>query len=184
MSLACSELTRLLVPPECPEELDREWDDVENDLGRKLPHDYKCFVDTYGSGTISEEIDVWNYRSATFAAPRSSLIEKLCGVDSVIQGYEESRRMGRREWSFSMFPTTGGLLPFATLYDVDNLNWATTIESDQWDIVYWSGDNAEFTKLGEEPFSLCFFKLLMNQFQSDVVPQFPHELRFRPLSQS
>src|SRR5262249_53312238 len=142
MSPELKAISKLVPPPDNPQGRDRSWQDVQTDLARKLPADYKQFIDLYGSGLINGQIFVFNFRDTKlFERP---LPEELCGEHSFIQGYERDRAMGGHDWPYAMYPEPGGLLPFATLFEIDTLNWATHGPPNRWDVVYWMSDGQEF----------------------------------------
>jgi hypothetical protein len=48
------------------------------------------------------------------------------------------------EIPYPVFPEPGGLLPFGTLGDVDNLNWLAVGEPDRWPFVYYDREEGFF----------------------------------------
>lgn len=172
MSFTIEEFEKLVTPPDEAIGLDRSWESVEDEIGTRLPSDYKAFIDRYGSGILCGEIYVWNYRDISqFGQP---LLNVLCGSGSVIEGYSEVEV--NEHWPY--FPEAGGLLPFASIVDVHNLNWATKGEPDSWDTVYWFSDGHEFIHFRGDPFSVALQKLLKNKYGKERFPTFSPPFEF------
>lgn len=171
-------ITKVLPKPKKPIGLERSWKDVEQELGLQLPTDYKQFVDLYGSGLICDSVSIWNLRDKViFNKP---LPDILSGKGSVIAIYEYVRSQGY-DWSYKMFPQPGGLLPFAAINDVHNLNWLTVGLPDKWDVVYWFSDGLEFIHLKGDTFSRFLMKVLRKQEAESVLPSFEPPFTFKPL---
>jgi hypothetical protein len=158
-------ITELVPPPSSPRGLDRPWKVVEKELGLVLPSDYKAFIDVYGSGQVSSTdgwVVVWNFRDASlFEKP---LREALCGEESVIRFYHRAGLESGYQCPYPTYPEPGGLLPFASVVDVHNLNWLTTGAPDQWEVVYWHFDGLEFTHLKGDSFGRCLLKMLRKEY--------------------
>jgi hypothetical protein len=177
MKWAIERICELLPPPTRPVGLDRPWRSVEAEIGTKLPTDYKHFIDLYGSGLACKFIFVWNYRDRSLLSKPIS--EMLLGEGSVIRGYERTKKEGRHEWKYAMYPSPNGLLPFATIIDVDNLNWLTTGHPDEWDVVYWFSDGQEFIHLKGDSLSAFLLKLLRKKYRRNQIPRFDPPYEFR-----
>jgi len=164
MPTALEEINELLVPPKSPRGLSRPWNEVESDLGLSLPDDYKSFIDIYGTGQITSAdgwVNVWNFRDDSMFEP--PLNAMLCGAGSVIAIYH-SLESTDYPCPFPIFPTSGGLLPFASVVDVQNLNWLTRNSPSQWSVVYFHSDGLEFNLLENDSFSQCILKMLRNEY--------------------
>jgi hypothetical protein len=173
-------ITGLMPPPAKPIGLERPWAVVEHELGTSLPSDYKEFIDTYGSGTCCEFIEVWNFRHASFF-PRP-IPEVLWGEKSVTSWYETVRSLGKHAWPYTMYPTSGGLLPFAVYAEIHHFNWRTVGVPDKWDIVYWFSDGQEFIHLQGEAFLDVLFKILRKEYKQYELPQIDGPCVFVPYS--
>lgn len=158
-------IVKLLPPPASPRGLNRSWKLVEREIGLALPDDYKAFIDLYGSGRIASAdgwADVWNFRDASIFGP--SLHEALSDDKSVAQFYR--RRINTTDYAcpHPIYPEPGGLLPFASVDDVQYLNWLTKGSANRWDVVYFFFDGLEFTRLQGDSFSRCLLKMLRKDY--------------------
>src|SRR5262249_40247229 len=142
LSAVIEDIRALLPTPASPVGLVRPWQEVEQQLGVLLPTDYKQFIDLYGSGVVCGSVTVWNFRDTSLF--KKPLQDGLCGKGSVIRLYERAGLEARCHWPYPTYPEPGGLLPFATVLDIHNLNWLTTGAPDQWEVVYWFFDGLEF----------------------------------------
>jgi SMI1-KNR4 cell-wall len=165
MRLPFKSIARLLPPPRSPHGLDRSWRAVEKELGLALPADYKEFIDAYGTGQISSAAGwavVRNFRdTGLFGRP---LRDILCGEGSVIGCYERLEKESNYPCPYPTYPDPGGLLPFGSVVDVQNLNWLTQGAPNRWEVVYWHFDGLEFTHLKGDPFGRCLLKMLRQEY--------------------
>ena len=127
------ELQTVLPPPKRLFGVPTNWEVVEKSLGLKLPADYKAYLAVYGGGTIGC-IDI----PSPFGISREirSWWEGWADFYSDISEYVKI--------PYPVFPDPGGLLPFGTLGDSDNLNWLTVGEPDQWPFVYYNQEEGFF----------------------------------------
>lgn len=128
------ELLNVLPPPKRTMNATGDWGAIEAAIGLRLPADYKAFISVYGSGMINccleivspfeiiTDIREWWIKSAEFY--------------NDIAAYQPV--------SYPIFPSTGGLLPFGTLGDVNRLNWHTVGEPNEWPFVYYDRDEGFF----------------------------------------
>ena len=166
MRVLLRSIAKLVPPPSSPRGLDRSWKAVERELGIVLPGDYKDFIDAYGTGQISGAAGwavIWNFREAAPAG--RSLRDILCGHDSVISCYERLERESDYPCPYPTFPRPGGLLPFGSVVDVQNLNWLTKGAPDRWEVVYWHFDGLEFIHLKGDRFARCLLKALRQEYK-------------------
>lgn len=157
-------ITKLLPPPASPYGLDWSWDRIERAIGLPLPDDYKAFIDLYGTGQVRSAEGwalIWNFRDASLFGP--SLANILTGPDSVVQFYRRQMNGTNFDVPFPLYPEIGGLLSFGSVVDVQNLNWLTTGQPNQWDVVYFDFDRPKFTRLGDS-FSECLLKMLRQEY--------------------
>jgi len=145
-----------------------------------LPTDYKEFIDIYGSGLFCKFLAVWNFRDPSYF--KKDLREALCGEGGIIQWYKTVRSTGGYQWPYSMYPEPEGLLPFAMVIDVHNLNWHTAGPPDKWDIILWFSDGHEFIHLRGDTFAKCLLKMLRNEYQMNDVLQLDPPFEFTLLS--
>jgi hypothetical protein len=158
-------VTSLLAPPTSPRGLDRSWDEVEGEIGLALPDDYKSFIDLYGSGQVASAEGwavIWNFRDYSMFG--RSLSEGLRGPESVTEFYRRKINTTDYPCPFPIYPEPEGLLPFASVVDVQNLNWLTSGPPNQWDVVYFHFDGLEFTRLEGDSFSGCLLKMLRREY--------------------
>ena len=158
-------IAKLLPPPTSPRGLDRPWDVIEREIGLPLPDDYKEFIDLYGTGQVSSAEGwavIWNFRDAALFGP--SLSEVLNGPGSVPMFYRQMVNGSPWPCPYPIYPEADGLLPFASVVDVHNLNWHTTGSPSRWEVVYYFSDGQEFTRLEGDSFSRCFLKMLQQEY--------------------
>ena len=105
------------------------WDEVEARLGKRLPADYKAFIDRYGTGSIGDFL--WVLTPAT-ENPFLNFFEK---GNVMLDGYRQLRASWPREYPHTAYPEEGGLLPWAVSDNGDELYWLTEGDPDQWPTV-------------------------------------------------
>ena len=169
MQTITDRLRDCLNAPQDPKGLDRSWSEVESELGIVLPDDYKEFINAYGSGQITSAngwLNIWNYRDRSLFR---SLSDALCGDGSILDHYGA---LSKTDYPcpYPVYPADGGLLPFASEVDVQNLNWITKGPPDQWEVVYYFFDGAEFFRLEGDSFSKCILKMLANEYSGMSQP--------------
>lgn len=170
MNDSIDEFHALLPPPQTPDGLDYSWEYVEKQLGVSLPSDYKEFIDCYGTARLCEFIVIWNMRdSRLFTEP---FLDHIVGKHSILSEYEMLKARGVSGLDCPLFPERGGLLPFASILDVDYVQWNTEGEPDAWDIVYWYSDGGEFFHLEGDSFSAFLLKLLRKEYATPEIPKF------------
>lgn len=118
---AFQQLIQLMPPPASPIGLPVDWDKASQELGIEFPEDYRKFIDTYGTGWICDCLSVWKppYRPLALETLRD------CVGSS----------------QYSVFPETGGLLPFGRTGDSEKINWVTKGLPNEWTIVFWTCTN-------------------------------------------
>lgn len=159
-------VTELIPPPTTPLGLDHTWDNVEKEIGTDLPHDYKEFIDVYGSGLLGGMIWIWNWRDANLGIKPSEQARHF--ADSYVRSFD-ALRSEAYELPYAVYPDSNGLLPFATVIDVDNLNWLMKGPPDKWDIVYWHFDGNEMVHLPGDSFLRFLVKLLNNEYGRPIL---------------
>lgn len=122
-------LSDILVPPEAPVENGYVggWEQAESELGVPLPQDYKTFIDAYGSGQIDEFIWIFNPFSKN---ENLQLIRQLTIQSAVLS---ELVALGENV-PYSVFPATGGVIPFGITDNGDLLFWKTSEAPSEWTV--------------------------------------------------
>ena len=159
-------LAAILAPPSEPREAGREseWARVEEELGVRLPEDYKLFVQVYGSGTIDDFIVVLN----PFSANRN--INLLEAGRLRMQAVAELRSDHPDDYRHDAFPATGGLLPFAITDNANVFYWKTNGRPDAWTVVVYEGRGPAFAEFGGG-MSAALAALLSGSVRFDVLPR-------------
>ncbi|MGO1056256.1 SMI1/KNR4 family protein [Crossiella sp. CA198] len=113
--------------PGAPETID--WVEVETELGRGLPDDYKDFCLNYPAIEINGFITILHPRSDVDGG---NLIESSTAI---LEGIRATVQLVPESVPFPVFPDDGGILPWG--YDVDGayLFWKTRGDPDEWTIV-------------------------------------------------
>ncbi|MBK8255236.1 MAG: SMI1/KNR4 family protein [Polyangiaceae bacterium] len=140
-SLAASIQSVLPVPKkvvDAPKPAD--WAFIESAIGTPLPADYKEFLQTYGSGTISNYMRVLNPFSTT-----ELWLEKVRFRLSI---YHSSRRNNPvpgftlppplapvNSMPYPIFPESGGVFPWGHTENGDGLLWLTQGNPNEWKVV-------------------------------------------------
>ena len=121
------ELLAVLVPPERPFRATGNWELVESEIGLKLPADYKAYLAAYGGGLVN-----------------SISIPSPFDVSNDVRNWWERWAAEYVDVPYPVFPEPGGLLPFGRVGGMDNLNWLTVGEPDQWPFVYYDRERGFF----------------------------------------
>jgi len=160
-------LNQILLEPPSPVEQGNSdiWAKMTSLLGKPLPNDFMWYIDTYGSGSISDFVYVFN----PFSGNKNfnfqiQVIEKLSILGSIKQSE------GEKVVPYSLCFEPGGLLPWGGDDNGDTFYWLTTAgSSDNWTVVLGQarGDDWE-----EYPFSMTVFlkKLLTKEIHSNLLP--------------
>lgn len=129
------ELTSILPPPANPDGGELSWSETEAAIGMALPDDFKAFADRYGPGEINLLIDLFDFRF-----PDTPEL-----VDEILATPRQIRESFPDEYELAIFPEPGGIFPFATTSNGDDLHWATDpLDSpNDWTVVLHNGRNAE-----------------------------------------
>src|ERR1700677_407805 len=131
--MAIETLSRLLHPPVMPEETkgDRTWAEVENQLGTRLPEDYKLFVGSFGTGSINRFITVFN----PFSSNRFINLIERGRLD--LEGLGGLREKFPQQYVHERFPLPGGFLPVASTDNGEIFYWKTNGDAEQWTVVVY-----------------------------------------------
>lgn len=128
-------LVALLDPPRAPVEVPgaRDWSAVECFLGTSLPADYKRFVATYGTGLISDHLQVMNPFSTV--RPWFQRLRGDLGALHAARWNQQSSGEALNNVPYPIFPEAKGLLPWGFTYNGDLLCWRTDRHPDTWTVV-------------------------------------------------
>lgn len=164
------ELTTILPPPRKPYRSEISWVEAEAAVGVRLPDDFKAFIDMYGPGEVNLLINLM-----IFQHPAASE-----AVDYVLKKPIAMRENFPSEYELAIFPEPGGIFPFATTSNGEELYWATDpIDSpNDWRILLHEGRGAELMW-----FDGRFVDLLLAALtgQGDVAGFFPDDFASMPL---
>jgi hypothetical protein len=106
-----------------------EWSRVENELGTKLPGDYKQFINRFGTCRLCDFIWVFDPFSKNQHLNLHTQVQRILeGMQVLQQKFEEERQ-------YPLYPQRGGLLPWGTTDNGDNLFWLTSGSPEEWAII-------------------------------------------------
>ena len=158
---ALEEICHLIPPPIRPNNAGHDWKYVENQLGLRLPSDYKDFVSLYGKGVFGRD-QLWVFHPLSWSNIRDSWADRA----SIFRDWADAGV----EVPYPVFPDFEGLLPCVTLSDVNSFCWLTRGSPDNWPIVYFDRDygffESEFQGLN---FTVVILRVLAGR--SDVMCQ-------------
>ncbi len=120
--------------------MERNWPEVEEDLGLGLPADYKRLAEAYGPGWFST-LEFFDMREAFHGSSLSTSIKQLIGSvfhEHVMKVLKPEVAQALAPESSRFFPEEGGLLLFGFLGEDRRrpLCWLTKGNPDSWDVVY------------------------------------------------
>jgi len=126
-------LLKIMPPPEHPVECGtwEDWAGVQSELGLRLPVDYKYFINSYGTGKISDFLYVLNPFSA------NAYLNLKQQIWLVLGGLRVTKQVsGSEEVPYPLYAEPGGLLPWGITDNGDTLYWLTRGENpDKWTVV-------------------------------------------------
>jgi hypothetical protein len=126
------ELLRQIVPPPANPVAtgspDR-WEQVEAELGTRLPDDYKQLIHTYGFGEFSGFFVVYD---PFVAGERGNLLFER---HDTLQVYNDMRETALEPMEHPPYPEPGGVLPMGQTTNGDHLFWITRGEPDEWPVL-------------------------------------------------
>jgi hypothetical protein len=159
-------LSKVLVPPESPVESGNvdAWPSLEKLLGFALPSDYKEFVNRYGSGSISDFLYVHN----PFSKNRyGNLVQ---GASPILDAYKTSRPTFPKEYQFPVYPDKGGVYPWGSTDNGDELHWVTNGAPDKWPTLIVASRGASF-ELVKYSLSELLLQLLTSRYKSRILTE-------------
>lgn len=109
---------------------DHDWKAVEDQLGTRLPPDYKQFIDIYGTGIIGRLI--WIFNPFT----NNDYLNLLTQMGIYRRQYHDlGRHLGKEANPYPFFPEKSGLLPLGVTENGDVLYWLTRGEPASWPVL-------------------------------------------------
>jgi hypothetical protein len=160
-------LIKAVPPPLTPiEAFKGPWDEVEAELGTALPPDYKDFVRLYGSGYFMQFLGVAVPRSRN---PNTRLESHVPGVSESFRGF-----ITFEDVSYAVWPTPGGLVPFGTTDNGDDLFWLSNGAPSEWRVVVFGRGLLRFEAfdcdLTDFLAGLATGAILPEDFPGDLLP--------------
>ena len=136
------------------------WREVEHKYNYTLPQEYKMFIDTYGTGSISEFIHVFN---ALEEGEGGLFYEATIIRDA----YNHLREKNPESFKLEIYPDKKGLLPWAITDNGDQL----LFDSER-NVVVVIGDGLSDLESEEYRMGIVEFlyKLLVRQIQCTSLP--------------
>ncbi|MFI1921329.1 MULTISPECIES: SMI1/KNR4 family protein [unclassified Streptomyces] len=137
----CERLVRLVAPPAEPVDASGDWAAVQDEIGGRLPADYRRLVETYGWGEFCDFL----YLRTPFGTSRHNGIERQ--VADLSSPAPSVRECGCHPHSSHPAPGAGPaeLLIWGTTMDADRLCWLTGGAPDEWPVVVWSSEGRHET---------------------------------------
>lgn len=125
-------LCLLTPPPANPHLGEGSWQELQDQLGTRLPGEYVTLMERYGAGC-------WNGR-LRFLTPLRTTGERrfVDHVATTREAYEQLKD-GHPQWyPLTVWPEPRGFLPFANSIDGDEIGWLTQGENpDDWPLIVW-----------------------------------------------
>lgn len=138
MHSAVRQLTAVLPPP-AEAAPAPPWERA-GEAGLRFPTDYREFVDLYGGGTLSGELNVIAPTLRPFQPgyPRGFPGFARLAADDVGATFTDLRESDPDANPYPLYPSPGGLLVWATTYNADHCFWDTRDDDpDRWPVVVW-----------------------------------------------
>lgn len=159
-------IMKLISPPASPcKPGDGEgWGVLENQLGTKLPWDYKQFITNYGTGSIDEFL--W------FLTPfvKDEYGNFLVRSKVLLDAYLVTKEKFPEDFKHEVFPTQGGLLPWGYTIDGDVLYWNTTGQPDKWSVVIYDSRAPEYVEYSYN-ISKFLYEILQGRIICHIFPE-------------
>ncbi|TMV50637.1 SMI1/KNR4 family protein [Paenibacillus mesophilus] len=132
-------LLKTLIPPENPHNTGNEeqWQGIFNIIGTKLPSDYMRFIQTYGTGGID------NFLWILTPFVKDKNVNFLSRQKEITDAYIQSKTNFPQFYKHNVYPSAGGLLPWAYTDNGDELYWLTEGKLDEWKIVVYESRSPE-----------------------------------------
>jgi SMI1-KNR4 cell-wall len=136
--MAIEDLLAVVPPPARPIDPGdpAAWPKVEQALGTKLPSDYRDYGLRYGSGVLGHNIFVYNPFSPFY----------LGDVKNTCQLFGQMHEVEEDYFPHAVFPSSPGLLPWASDSNGNHYFWLTEGEPDQWPVLFWPRNGDEWVR--------------------------------------
>ncbi len=124
-------LREIMPPPEHPYAAGTPdaWLPVETQLGFTLPHDYKEFINAYGSGRIAHLVSV----NSPFDPRQGTNL--MQAAESELGSFRQARARDVAECPYPLYPDPEGLFPWGTDAQEHALFWWQVGPPDSWPVV-------------------------------------------------
>lgn len=171
--MSISRLKKLVPPPAKPIAAGKlaEWRKVEQQLGSRLPRDYREFVFAYGSGRFAGLYRVYTpIASSEYVAlvPQS---RRICEYNRASQKEFPER------FPLPDFPEPGGLLPWGNDENGNDYFWLTEGPPSKWCVVQ---DENRGTGIRVQPYSLTgFLVAVLERKVEPLASGYPEESDYR-----
>ncbi|MHC2066861.1 hypothetical protein ACYFX5_05290 [Bremerella sp. T1] len=126
MATPLSRLHALVPPPANPFYSSGDWSLVEQELGLRLPDDYKQLIESYGQGMFQGRRKYSGLNITSF----------LCPVSPVMLAEATTAALRSLELEYRVYPQMPGLLGFGVYKDVDFLAWHVDGPAIHWNIIF------------------------------------------------
>ncbi|MBA3465168.1 MAG: SMI1/KNR4 family protein [Deltaproteobacteria bacterium] len=125
--MSVEELQRMMPAPREPVFVpcERDWKDAEAALGTRLPSDYKAFLGAYGSGRVSQFLEIFNPASPHEYNNLVACWKKQVPIFEYIQSHGT-------QVSLNLHPAKPGLLPIGQTDNGDMIFFVTGGPPDDW----------------------------------------------------
>jgi len=154
--MAIEELVAVVPPPAKPLESGppERWIRSEEELGVRLPQDYRDFSTTYGTGRFCGGfIEVFNPFSEHYVEIIHSQIHLLNSI-----------REGGMEVPYEIFPSSAGLLPWGRNENGHMMCWITKGKAEKWPVILRRHENVY------EMWKMPITTFLAKAFRGDIDP--------------
>jgi len=157
----------------------RDWEIYELTTGIILPDDYKAYLSVYGTSIIGGIITPYNPFCRRAAWKPSCTCRHWMRQALGIQAAKHT--FGEATFPYALYPEPGGVLPWGSTDDGDQLFWLTNGEPNTWTMLINEVRSSHFQTFD---YSMTEFlhAWLEGAIESDIIPfdAIDHDLRFEP----
>jgi hypothetical protein len=145
---------------------------VEARLQSALPHDYKAYIDIYGTGVIGYLVRPHN----PFAnAPLFDLFAQIEAITHTRRFYAAT--FGADWCPYPLYPELDGLLPWGNTLDGDTLFWHMRGPSDSWPTIIAEVKSKTFETFAGS-MTEFLYDIIQGSFHSDILASIRHDRLF------